>query len=72
MNTLKIYTCNNFTGHWPVPTAAVVIAENQEDAAGILSIQLNAEGLQQDVYPDQMVELYTDQKRVILLSKGDY
>lgn len=55
MNTAKIYTCKTFTGHWPVGTAAVVIAKNQIEAADKLNAALKEVGLKGDAEPSEMV-----------------
>lgn len=42
---MKIFTCNNFIGHYPVGTAAVMSAENEEQARAILATELERVGL---------------------------
>jgi len=42
MSEMNVYTCTSFKGHYPVGTAAVVVATDQEHAASLLE-QLLAE-----------------------------
>lgn len=68
---LKVYTCNSFRGHWPVGSAAVVIAESEEEAAKMLEERLSEIGLKQDVDESQMIQASTE-KQVIILCDGEY
>jgi hypothetical protein len=45
---MRVFTSNDFTGHWPVGTAAVVVAEDKEAAKKLLTAKLKAEGLKFD------------------------
>lgn len=69
---MKVFTSKQFEGHWPVPVAAVIVAETIEDAATALSIALTQHGLTQVVKPEQLVELNTEQAHVVVLSDGEY
>ncbi len=42
---MGVWTCNDFTGHWPVGTAAVVVAKNRDEAERLLAAELTARGL---------------------------
>jgi hypothetical protein len=42
---MKVFTSNDFTGYYPVGTAAVVVAEDREDARELLRQALANEGL---------------------------
>lgn len=71
---MNIYTCAEFTGFWPVGTAAIVIAEDQQDAADSLSVKLKAHGLIGDAKPEEMI-LFPDpngMESVRILRDGDY
>lgn len=68
---LKVYTCNSFSGHWPVGSAAVVIAESDEEAAKMLEERLSEIGLKQDIDESQMIQASTE-KQVIILCDGDH
>lgn len=69
---MKIYTCNEFKGHYPVGTAAVIVASNKSHAARLLEGALRARGLDQSVEPTYMVELLTDAPNVVILCDGNY
>lgn len=73
---MKIYTCNKFTGVWPVGTAAVVAAQNEGAAAEALNEALKADGLPGDATPSMMEEfaipVWTNQQNVRILCNGDY
>lgn len=68
---MAVFTCTCFKGHWPVGTAAVVIAEDREKAATLLNVELEKQGLSPEVLPDWLDELGTDACAVILCN-GDY
>jgi hypothetical protein len=70
---MKIYVCTNFTGHWPVGSAALVIAEDSEEAERMLRDVL-AEEIPQRTQPPKlwMDEVKPDSKGVTLLNDGNY
>ncbi len=68
---MNIYSNTSFTGHWPVGTAAVVRANNAEEAAEILNAELRLLGLRGDATAEGM-ELWSRKDRVLILSDGDY
>lgn len=70
---LNTYTCNNFIGHNPVGTAAVIVAPTLRAAEALLRSQLAAIGLPQ--HPTQPLRLELVQHvvpRVTVLCNGDY
>lgn len=71
---MAIFTNKTFSGHYPVGTAAVVCAENQEDAAQLLNGYLAGMGLVQDepVVAEQMVRLDEKKLGVRVLCDGNY
>ena len=70
---MKTYTCQGFKGHWPIGTAAVVLANDAETAAQTLNKELVANSLPGDVKPDEMVELIDDgNPKAKLLNDGNY
>lgn len=69
---MRIFTCNSFRGHWPVPTAAVVIAEDVNEAAELLEAELAKQGLKQDISTGEIVEISIAGKAVHVLSDGEY
>lgn len=68
---LKLYTCNEFDGHWPVGSAAVVIAESKNEAADMLEVKLESIGLKQKIDSGTMVEVLM-MKQAIALCDGNY
>lgn len=68
---MKIWTNNKFEGHWPVGTAAVVIAETAKDACEYLNIELKKEGLR-DANIEDMEELPQVEATIRILNDGAY
>jgi hypothetical protein len=69
MNT---YTCNSFTGHYPVGSAAVVRAKDAAEAADMLNRELRARKLNGDAMPQDMIQFPDEVKAVRILVDGDY
>lgn len=71
---MKVWTCNKFTGYWPVGTAAVMYAETQLSAWKVLNDQLKDNGLAADAKLEDILEFWTDGKypKVRILSDGAY
>lgn len=63
-----IWTCNSFTGFWPVGTAAVVRAATADEASTILADALRKQGLPQKEAP----EMEPFEGDVAILCDGDY
>ena len=70
---MRVWTNNKFQGMWPVPTAAVVIAETKERAEILLRRELKKWNLPQ---PDEsgleVKEVLLDEEGVVILQNGDY
>jgi len=69
---MKTWTINNFKGHWPVGTAAVVTAESVEMAIIWLEKRLDEEGLPQTIKPEQLIPVVTSSRWVRILNDGEY
>lgn len=69
---LKVFTCTEFKGRYPVGTAATVVAIDAEDAAVLLTGYLYGLGLGQSIKAEQMVELDTSKIGVKILNEGEY
>lgn len=69
---MKVFTCNSFRGHYPVGTAAVVVADDKHSAAKLLEDSLMASGLAQKITSAMVEEVDADLRQVIILSNGDY
>ena len=68
---MNVYTCNTFHGHWPVGTAAVVVAKDEAEARNLLSIELLKQGLGLSDF-DELVELDLTKPQATILNNGDY
>ena len=68
---MHVYTCTDFTGHWPVGTAAVIVAPDLDTAYALMARELKARFMKQDdVYTLQEVNL--DVPGVDILRDGEY
>lgn len=68
---MKIWTNNKFEGHYPVGTAAVVVAQSADMAAEYLNLFLAERGLPETL-PDHFVEMPHQEGQVAILCDGDY
>jgi hypothetical protein len=69
---MKVWTCNDFKGFWPVGTAAVVCAEDEEDARVYLDAILRDAGLDGLDRSDYVVEFPMNEGEVRILCDGNY
>lgn len=67
---MKIFTCNDFKGVWPVGTSALIIAKTKEEAEHMLIAELNSRKLYQN-QPFALNEIDLI-KQVVILNDGDY
>lgn len=68
---MKVFTCDDHKGWWPVPTASVVIAEDEEEARKLLKIKLRHEyAIEDDSFTLKEVDITAE--KAIVLSYGDY
>jgi len=70
--SMGVYVCNQFTGHYPVGTAAVVVAESQQHAAELLNEQCKREGLPGDANANGMALVMQDKPQTVILCDGNY
>jgi hypothetical protein len=68
---MRVYTCNNFTGHYPVGTAAVVAAKDRAQAASRLNAELKKAGLPGDRTAKDLIP-FTVAETVRILCDGNY
>lgn len=68
---MKVYVSTDFEGHWPVGSAAVVVAENESDAATLLSAELLKHGLPAGG-TFTLREVPTDKATAVVLCDGNY
>lgn len=68
---MKVFVCSDFQGHWPVGTAAVVVAADIEEASLRLQAKLEEIGLTQDA-SFTLEEISTKVAEVYILRDGEY
>lgn len=69
---MKVFTNNEFEGHYPVGRAAVVIAPDAETAARLLEKELAAIGLEQQIDVSKMKQVSQGKPSVHILHDGNY
>lgn len=69
---MKVWTNKKFSGHYPVGTAAVVVADTVEQAAEVLNDALETYGLSRTATPDQFEHLPTNRQTAMILCDGNY
>lgn len=69
---MRVWTCNDFKGYWPVGSAAVVVADSESEARAALDDELRRMGLDGLRDRDEVVELDTTSPRVSVLWDGNY
>lgn len=67
---LRVFTCIDHHGYWPVGTASVVVAPDEATARKLLDAALVERRLKPDDYTLQ--ELDTKKPAAIVLRDGDY
>jgi hypothetical protein len=66
---MRLFYSSDFTGHWPVGTAAVVVANDEEEAAALLSSRLLEHGLSFD---GRLTEIDATKPMALVLLDGNY
>lgn len=71
---MKVYTYTGFTGHWPMGTAAIIVAPSKAEALAQLRKALDEAGLKQkyDLSEDKLVRHYTTKRSATILLDGNY
>lgn len=69
---MNVYTCTAFRGHWPVGTAAVIVAGDALRARALLDAELVGQGLEPTEDSDEFVLLKTRISGAYILCNGDY
>lgn len=69
---MKVWTNTKFQGHWPVGTAAVVVADTAEQAAELLNNALICRGLGRTAIAADFEKLPTNRPIAVVLNNGDY
>ena len=68
---MRVWTHNQFQGHWSVGTAAVVVAPDQESAKDYLDLFLAEAGLP-ECDASEFKELLCTDGQVVILCDGEY
>lgn len=69
---LRVYAFKDHAGHWPVPTASIVVAPDLATAADLLSVALASRGLVHTSEQGEVMELDLTRPGVVVLSDGQY
>lgn len=70
---MKVYYTDDLIGHWPVGTAAVVVAADRGQARRLLLAAAARRGIKQD--PDRelsLVELSLAEAHAVVIQDGNY
>jgi len=70
---MKLYTCVDHDGFYPVPTASIVIGNNKREGKKMLDLELIKAGL----FPFKtkeytLIEINPEKRQAIILSDGNY
>lgn len=69
---MKVFTCCEFEGHWPVGTAAIAVAKDKESAKINLQKKLGEIALTQEIEMDSIKEVDLSVEHVDILCDGNY
>lgn len=69
---MNIYTCTEFQGHWPVGTAAVVVAQDRGHARRLLNRELKERGLPEVTSTEGIKLVDTAVAKALILLDGEY
>ncbi len=69
---MKVFTCNDHIGFWPVGAASVIVAPDEATAKVFLEEELCQRGLQPDLGALTFVELDVSTPHALILLDGNY
>lgn len=71
---MKVFTCTNFEGHYPVGAAAVVVARDEKKAKELLDLELRTQGLElgDATLTEICMASSTTEPVVLVLADGNY
>lgn len=69
---VKLFTCTDHDGHWPVGVASIVLADNEMQAGMMLAHELLKKGLDPVKPAFTLTEVDMSQPCAIILNDGDY
>ena len=67
---MKVFTCNDHKGHWPVGASSVVVAKSKKGARTLLQKELDSQGLGAGEFT--LKELDLTKPHAIVLTDGEY
>lgn len=67
---MRVFTCNDHYGHYPVGASSVVVAEDEHQAFSLLKDELERQGIKDDRFT--LVELDITKPRATVLDNGEY
>lgn len=67
---MKIFISDDFDGHWPVGTAAVVVAKNKISARKVLNKELVDCGLKRSEFT--LSEVNSKKEQAVIINDGQY
>ncbi len=68
---VKLFTCVDHDGVWPVGVASVVVAGSEDEARDLLKVELRSQGLDSSK-PFTLSEISAERPRAFVLMNGDY
>ena len=72
---MKLFTCTDHDGFWPVGVASVIIAPNKKRAQELLDAELLERNLMtfaQQEEPYELIEVPLNKSKAIILCDGNY
>lgn len=68
---LEVFVSDDFKGHWPVGTSAVIVARDEDQARELLQAELIAHGLGgHDAFTVRKIQ--TERPQAFVLQDGEY
>ncbi len=68
---MKVWTCTDHDGHWPVGVASVVVADTEDQARELLKAEIKEHGLDHHK-PFTLRRINTSRPKAFVLQNGDY
>lgn len=70
---MKLFTCIDHDGHWPVGVASIIVARNETEAKKLLDEVLHEDGLETfEKKPYTLQEIDLNKPKAVLLHSGEY
>jgi hypothetical protein len=69
---MKVFYSDDFSGKWPVPVAAIVVAEDETKARILMEQLLIKHDLEYDDQHFTLIEVSLNKATAIMVSDGEY